>query len=77
MKELITVAASFVIVVGLALFMYVGNKDHSTAVIKNQELKEVVDSSQKQIEDLKIELELLKQHVQDMDSIYHKKSYND
>lgn len=73
MKELITVAASFVIVVGLALFMYVGNKDHSTAVLKAQELKELLDTNQKQVEDLKIELELLKQHVYEMDSIYHKK----
>lgn len=69
MKELITVSAAFVIVVGLALFMYVGNKEHTTAVVENKELKEVVE---KNYEELKQEIITLKAHVATMDSIYHK-----
>lgn len=72
MKELITVAASFIIVVALALYMYVSNQNHSTAVIKNQELNEVVEKNYNELNDLKAEVEGLKQHVRDMDSIYHK-----
>lgn len=70
MKELITVAAAFVIVVGLALFMYVGNQTHTTAVIENKELNSVVE---KNYQELKLEIETLKAHVAEMDSIYHKK----
>ena len=69
MKELITVSAAFVIVVGLALFMYVGNQEHTTAVVENKELKEVVE---KNYEELKQEIVTLKAHVATMDSIYHK-----
>jgi len=72
MKELITVAASFIIVVALALYMYVSNQNHSTAVIKNHELNEVVEKNYNELNDLKAEVEDLKQHVRDMDSIYHK-----
>jgi len=43
MKELVTVAASFVIVVGLAIYMYEGNQKHTTAVNKNNDLEQVVE----------------------------------
>jgi|APGre2960657404_1045060.scaffolds.fasta_scaffold379630_2 hypothetical protein len=69
MKELVTVAASFVIVVGLAIYMYEGNQKHTTAVNKNNDLEQVVEKNH---EELKQELEELKTHVAIMDSIYHK-----
>ena len=60
MKELVTVAASFVIVVGLAIYMYEGNQKHTTAVNKNNDLEQVVEKNH---EELKQELEELKTHV--------------
>ncbi len=70
MKELITVASGFIIVVGLALFMYVGNQKHTTAVIQNKELNNVVEKNHLE---LKAEINALKQHIMETDSIYHKK----
>jgi len=70
MKELVTVAASFVIVVGLAIYMYEGNQKHTTAVNKNNDLEQVVEKNH---EELKQELETLKLHIAEVDSIYHKK----
>lgn len=70
MKELITVASAFIIVVGLALFMYTGNQKHTNAVISSQELKEVVE---KNYQEHKAELEAIKLHLNETDSIYHKK----
>lgn len=69
MKELITVVAGFLIVVALALFMYVGNQKHTTAVIQNKELNQVVDKNHLE---LKEQLDNLEAHVAKMDSIYHK-----
>lgn len=70
MKELITVASGFIIVVGLALFMYIGNQKHTTAVMQNKELNDVVEKYNSEI---KAELEAIKQHLRETDSIYHKK----
>ena len=71
MKELITIASGFIIVVGLALFMYIGNQKHTTALMENKELNEVVEKNHLE---LKAEIEALKQHARETDSIYHKKS---
>lgn len=71
MKELITVASGFIIVVGLALFMYIGNQKHTTAVMQNKELNDVVEKYNSEI---KAELEAIKQHLRETDSIYHKKT---
>lgn len=71
MKELITVAASFVIVVALAIYMYEGNQKHTTAVVKNNDLEQVVEKNH---EELKEELESLKTHIAEVDSIYHKRT---
>lgn len=71
MKELITVAASFLIVVALAFYMYVANEKHSVAVIKTEELNQVVE---KKYEELKLEIEAVKAHASEIDSIYHKKT---
>lgn len=70
MKELIAVCASFLIVVALAFYMYAGNEEHTTAVIKNKELNEVVETN---YSELKSELDALKLHIAQTDSIYHRK----
>ena len=69
MRELVTVAAAFVIVVALAFYMYIGAQKHSTLVFETKELHEVVEKNN---EDLKAELNALRIHVEAMDSIYHK-----
>ena len=69
MKELLTIATSFLVVVALAFYMYVSNQKHSIAVTQNTKLEEVVNKNH---EELKQELEALKTHVALMDSIYHK-----
>lgn len=71
MKELVTVAAGFIIVVGLALFMFIGNQKHTTAVMQNKELNDVVEKNHSE---LKAEIEELRQHIRETDSIYHKKT---
>jgi hypothetical protein len=71
MRELVTVASAFVIVVGLAIFMYTGNQKHSTAVLEARELNDVV---KKNHDDLKNEIESIKAHLHETDSIYHKRT---
>ncbi len=72
MRELITVASAFVIVVGLAIFMYSGNQKHTTAVMEARELKELVEKNHNE---LKVEMEAMKAHIYETDSIFHKKKY--
>ncbi len=69
MKEMITVAASFLIVVALAFYMYVSTQKHSIAVVETQKLEEKVS---KNYEELKSEVAWLKQHTRQVDSIFHK-----
>jgi hypothetical protein len=71
MKELITVASGFIIVVALALFMFIGNQKHTISVMQNKELNDVVEKNQLE---LKTEIETLKLHIREIDSIYHKKT---
>lgn len=70
MRELITVSAAFIIVTCLALFMYVGNQKHTSEVLKTKELNELVDRNH---DELKTELDAIKAHMAQVDSIYHKK----
>jgi hypothetical protein len=39
MRELITIATSFLVVVALAFYMYVSTQKHSIAVTENQKLR--------------------------------------
>jgi hypothetical protein len=71
MRELVTVASAFVIVVGLAIFMYTGNQKHSTAVLEARELNELV---KKNHDELKEEIQTIKTHLHETDSIYHKRT---
>lgn len=71
MRELVTVAAAFVIVVALAFYMYVGAQKHSTLVIETKELNTIVEKNNLE---LKEELNSLRLHVEKMDSIYHKRT---
>ena len=71
MKELITVAVSFILVVGLALFMFIGNQKHTTAIMENQRLRELVDSNHN---DVKMEISEIKAHLHETDSIFHKRN---
>lgn len=69
MKELITIAASFLVVVALAFYMYVSNQKHSIAVTETKKIEELVVKNH---DELKQEIEALKEHIRVMDSIYHK-----
>ena len=68
MKELVTIAASFVIVVALALYMYIGNKEHSIAVSQEKEIAVKVEQNR---EDLQRQIDQLKSHIDSTDEIYH------
>jgi hypothetical protein len=68
MRELVTVATAFILVVGLALFMFIGNKEHTTAVMETKDLKELVEKNQ---EELKQEISSIKLHIEETDSIFH------
>lgn len=70
MKELITIAASFVIVVALALYMYVGNKEHTIAA---QEGRAIMTQVEKNNQELKAEINRLKEHIDSTDRIFHNK----
>lgn len=71
MKELITVAASFLIIVALAFYMYVNTQKNSIAIMKSNELQELVKSNQ---EELKAEILALRLHIAETDSIFHSKA---
>ena len=70
MKELITIAASFLIVVAFAMYMFIGNQKHTTAVLDAKQLNEVV---QKNRQELMQEIDALKLHIRETDSIFHQR----
>jgi peptidoglycan hydrolase CwlO-like protein len=70
MRDFITIAAAFLVVVALAFYMYVSNQKNSTSL---KEAKKVEELMIKNYENLKNEIEQLKNHIHMMDSIYHNK----
>ena len=69
MKEFITVIVAFILVVGLALYMYIGNNKADVSIIKYENAQEILIKDNQQ---LKLELQELKNEVHLTDSIYHK-----
>lgn len=69
MKEFITVVVAFILVIALAFYMHISNQNHSISIIENYKIQELI---MKKNEELRTELEELKNHVHAMDSIYHK-----
>jgi cell division protein YceG involved in septum cleavage len=69
MKEFITVIVAFILVVGLALYMYIGNNKADVSIIKYENAQELLIKDNQQ---LKLELQELKNEVHLTDSIYHK-----
>ena len=70
MKEFITIIIAFILVVALALYMYIGNKKSDISIIQYENVQKVLI---KDNEDLKRELQELKNQVHITDSLYHKK----
>lgn len=68
-KELIVVGSSFLLIVGIGLFMYIGQQKNSIAVTGINELKAEHDI---RIEQLELQLQNLTDYVHRVDSIYHK-----
>lgn len=71
MKELVTIATSFIIVVAFAMYMFIGNQKHTTAVMETKQLNEVVENNR---QELMKEIEALKEHIRETDSIFHKRN---
>jgi hypothetical protein len=69
MKEFITIAVAFFLVVSLALYMYISNHKSNIPTIQYEQLKEVIKDN----EQLKLELKELKNQIHLTDSLYHKK----
>jgi peptidoglycan hydrolase CwlO-like protein len=68
MRDFITIASAFLVVVALAFYMYVSNQSNSTSL---KEAKKVEEIMIKNDEDLRKEIDELKNHIHKMDSIYH------
>jgi hypothetical protein len=69
MKEFISVTVAFVLVVALALYMYIANNKTDVSIIKYENAQELLIKDNQQ---LKLELQELKNEVHLTDSIYHK-----
>jgi hypothetical protein len=69
MKEFVSIVSAFLVVVGFSFYMYVSNQKDSISRLENKEIQELVKQNH---EDLKREIEELRNHIQTMDSIYHK-----
>ena len=74
MKEFLAIATSFLVIVGLAIFMFISNDKHSISVKQNTEMNTLIENQKTEIESLKVEVEALRSHVYEMDSIYHKRN---
>jgi hypothetical protein len=70
MKEFISVTVAFVLVVALALYMYIANNKTDVSIIKYQNAQEILIKDNQQ---LKLQLQELKNQVHLTDSMYHKK----
>jgi hypothetical protein len=69
MKEFISVTVAFVLVVALALYMYIANNKTDVSIIKYENAQEILIKDNQQ---LKLELQELKNEVHLTDSMYHK-----
>lgn len=69
MKEFISVTVAFVLVVALALYMYIANNKTDVSIIKYENAQELLIKDNQQ---LKLELQELKNEVHLTDSMYHK-----
>jgi hypothetical protein len=69
MKEFISVTVAFVLVVALALYMYIANNNTDVSIIKYENAQEILIKDNQQ---LKLELQELKNEVHLTDSMYHK-----
>lgn len=69
MKEFITIAVAFFLVIGLSFYMYISNQKSNNSIIEYEKLQMQLE---KDNEELKIELKELKNHISKIDSIYHK-----
>ena len=69
MKEFISVTVAFVLVVALALYMYIANNKTDVSIIKYENAQELLIKDNQQ---LKLELQELKNEVHLTDSLYHK-----
>jgi cell division protein FtsN len=69
MKEFITITIAFFMVVALSLYMYINNQKNNISFIQYEKTQEIL---LKDNEQLKRELEELKNHIHTTDSIYHK-----
>jgi hypothetical protein len=69
MKEFITITIAFFMVVALSLYMYINNQKNNISFIQYEKTQEIL---LKDNEQLKRELEELKNHIHTTDSVYHK-----
>ena len=70
MKDQLIIVIAFLIVVGLAMYMYASNQKHSISITETKKLEEILN---KKNEDLQNKINELKNHVHLMDSLYHNK----
>lgn len=69
MKEFVTIASAFLVVVGLAFYMYVSNQKHSISIKNDEKIEEMMTKNDNEI---RKEIQILKAHIYIIDSIYHK-----
>lgn len=70
-KELIAVGASFIVIVGIAMYMFVSQQKHNIATLKTEELKGLVEKSNYKLDSLGEEINKLTQRLDETDAKYH------
>jgi peptidoglycan hydrolase CwlO-like protein len=69
MKEFITIAVAFFLVIALSFYMYISNSKSNSSMVTYEKLQIQLEKDNEQ---LKFELNELKNHISKIDSIYHK-----
>ena len=67
-KEITIVGGSFLLVIGLAMFMYISQQKNNNMVKETNELKSIIEKNN---EELKASLDSLYSRMDETDSKYH------
>lgn len=75
-KEITIVGGSFLLVIGLAMFMYISQQKNNNMVKETNELKTIIEKNNEELRntnaELKASLDSLYSRMDETDSKYHK-----
>ena len=75
-KEIITIGTTFIVIVGIAMYMFISQQDNNKMAIEARELKTIMESHnnehQAQLDSITHKLETIQTRLDETDEKFHK-----